>query len=258
MIRLRENLPVILVVCVLLLFWWALASSKLVPSYLLPSPGQVAMALWAELTRGRIVGHLLLTCKTWLIGFVLGSLAGFVISVIAAEFKLIGFVVMPIVVALQSVPKIALAPLIFVWVGFGQSSIVIVAALASYFPVLSNTLAGLKDYDRDLESLYRSCGSGSWLFFFDVKLPGAARQVIAGLELSLIFALIGNVVMEFLVGSKGLGYVIQDSANAANLPLNFSAILLLAAAGITLSSIFRAVSRRLIFWESSNPTEQRA
>lgn len=247
--RVRELSPPWIAVLVLLLLWWAAVASGAVPAYLLPGPGQVLQRFGGSIVDGSLVPHVAATLKTWLTGFAIGASIALAISVLIAECRPVERFLMPLILALQSVPKIALAPPVFVWIGFGQPAILTMAALTAYFPVLINSLSGLRGHDRDLVAFYRTVGAGRVRILFDVKLPGAAAQIFAGLEVGLIFGLIGDVVMEFLVGSEGLGFLIQQSANTSDLPMNFAAILALALCGITMSFALRALRRRAVFWE---------
>lgn len=233
----------------LLLGLWALAAGPMaVPAYLLPAPDRVLQALWGAVIDGSLLLHTGATLKTLVLGYCLGCASAIAISLAITQVRWVERLLMPVITAVQSIPKIALAPLLFIWIGFGQPAIVTLAALTCYFPVLINAVAGLKSTDPDLDDLYATYRAGRLRHFFEVKLPGASRQIFAGLELALVFALIGNVVMEFLVGSEGLGYLIQESANTANLPLNFAAVIALGAIGVTLSRLLAMARSRVLYW----------
>ncbi|MDB5798739.1 MAG: transport inner rane component protein [Paucimonas sp.] len=248
---LRRSLPASFLLLTIFLLWWAATALFGVPSYLLPSPLKVASTFIEALGNGTLLQHALATCSSWLLGFAIGALFAISISVAVSEIKLVERLVMPLVLALQAVPKIAVAPLVFVWIGFGQPAIITMAALTAYFPVLMSAITGLKAYDRDLESLYRTFGSSRMTILCQVKIPGAARASFAGIELGLVFSLIGTVVMEFIVGTKGLGFMIQESANNADLPLNFAGILALGVCGVSFSAALSFLRRKLIYWENT-------
>lgn len=256
--RLRRLAPPFAALLALLLAWWAAVASGAVASYLLPGPGEVLQRLASAMLEGSIWPHVRATLATWLAGFAIGSSIALALSVLISECRPVERFLMPLILALQSVPKIALAPLVFVWIGFGQPAILTMAALTSYFPVLINAVSGLRGYDRNLDAFYRTVGAGRMQVLFDVKLPGAASQIFAGLEVGLIFALIGDVVMEFIVGSEGLGFLIQQSANTSDLSLNFAAILALALCGIGMSFGLRFVRSRLVFWERHSSAQEGA
>jgi len=247
----RSGPPIVTIIAVIVL-WSVMIDVWKIPAYLLPTPGSVFSSLGDGLMSSSLWMHWVTTVKNWLLGYVIGTTAALLVAILVVQFKLVELFLLPLILALQSVPKIALAPLVFVWIGFGESSIVTMAALTSYFPTLINSLQALRNYDSDLSDLYQSLGAGRLRFLRDVKLFSAAPQIFAGMEIGLLFGLIGTVVMEFIVASKGLGYVIQSSANSADLPLNFGAILLLAVSGITCSAILRFARRTILFWENSN------
>lgn len=249
MASLSERIVPPLVAIALLVGLWALAAGPLgVPAYLLPAPGKVVEALWDAARDGTLWTHALATLKTLSLGYLLGCFSAIAISLAITQVRWVERLLMPAITAVQAIPKIALAPLLFIWIGFGQPAIVTLAALTCYFPVLVNAVSGLKSTDPDLDDLYATYRAGRLRHFFEVKLPGAARQIFAGLELALVFALIGNVVMEFLVGSEGLGYLIQESANTANLPLNFAAVITLGAIGVVLARLLAIARAHLLYW----------
>lgn len=239
----------LLLLPVFLLGWEYWVKSGAVSDTLVAPPSEISYALWRAIVHGTMWNDIWITVQEILLGFFVGGVVGVVIGSVLGESLFLDRVLRPYVVAFQSVPKIALAPLVFVWIGFGQPAILTMAALTAYFPVLINSLSGLRGHDRDLVAFYRTVGAGRVRILFDVKLPGAAAQIFAGLEVGLIFGLIGDVVMEFLVGSEGLGFLIQQSANTSDLPMNFAAILALALCGITMSFALRALRRRAVFWE---------
>jgi NitT/TauT family transport system permease protein len=250
MASLRERVLPPAVAVALLVALWSLAAGPLgVPAYLLPAPGKVVQSLWATATDGTLLTHTLATLKTLSLGYVLGCTVALAISLVITQVRWVERLLMPVITGIQSIPKVALAPLLFIWIGFGEPAIVTLTALTCYFPVLINAVSGLRSTDPDLDDLYATYRAGPLRRFFEVKLPGAARQIFAGLELALVFALIGNVVMEFLVGSAGLGFLIQESANTANLPLNFAAVIALGVIGIVLSRTLAFVRRRVLYWQ---------
>jgi NitT/TauT family transport system permease protein len=228
---------------------WSLATGPLgVPAYLLPAPTRVLQALWSALADGTLAIHAWATLKTLFLGYIAGCIAALAISLAITQVRWVERLLVPLITGIQAIPKVALAPLLFIWIGFGQPAIVTLTALTCYFPVLINAVSGLRSTDPDLDDLYATYRAGPLRRFFEVKLPGAARQIFAGLELALVFALIGNVVMEFLVGSEGLGYLIQESANSADLPLNFAAVISLGFIGIVLSRLLVFVRVRVLYW----------
>lgn len=235
----------------LVLLWSALVAGFNIPAYLVPEPWLVFEALFNALQSRDIYIHIGSTVFNVLAGYGIGSATALLLAFVMAESRTAERFLLPVVTALQSIPKIALAPLIFIWVGFGQPAIITLSALASYFPILISAVVGLRAADPDLLDMYRTFGASRSRMLTDIKIPAALSQIFAGLEIGLVFALIGTVVMEFLVGTGGLGFVIQNSANTVDLPLNFAGIVLLGAVGMFLSFVLRSIRRRMVFWETS-------
>lgn len=247
--RARRLAAPLLALATFVALWALLVAAFRVPAYLVPQPWTVFATLFAALRESitwRAIGS---TVFNVLAGYGIGTTAALLLAFGMAESKAVERFGLPVVTALQAIPKIALAPLIFIWLGFGQSAIIALAALASYFPILISAMVGLRAADPALLDLYRTYGASRCRILADVKVPAALSQIFAGMEVGLIFALIGTVVMEFLVGTGGIGFLIQNSANAADLPLNFAGILMLAAVGMSLSFVLRKVRASVVFWE---------
>ena len=156
---------------------------------------------------------------------------------------------MPIVVAIQSIPKVALAPLLIVWFGFGVSSKMVLVALICFFPVFINSFYGFRSANPDLLRLYKAFGSSRLHVFRQVKLPSAASSIFAGLQIGVVLALIGAVVGEFVSSKEGLGYLIQSSTLSFDVATMFASVVSLSIIGITASTLVRWVQARVVFWE---------
>lgn len=161
----------------------------------------------------------------------------------------------PVVIGLQSIPKVALAPLLIVWFGFGLESKVVMVALMCFFPCFVNTITGLKSYDRNLANMYRAFGSKKLDIFVSVKLPAALGHIFAGLQVSVILALLGTVVSEIISSKRGLGNVIQASALNFDVGTMFACVIILSAMGIIASQTIKYLHRKLVFWEKQNIEE---
>jgi NitT/TauT family transport system permease protein len=153
------------------------------------------------------------------------------------------------VMAFQSIPKVALAPLVFLWMGFGSRSSIALVALACIYPVFVNSFTGFRAVDANLVDLLRASGAGPLRIFWSVRLPSAAPQVFVGLEVSVVFALLAAVVMEMVAGERGLGVRIQSASATLDMATVFGAVALLALIGIAASALVRALRRKLVFWQ---------
>lgn len=238
---------------VLLLGWHLLAASGVVPSYLLPAPRRVASAMVESFGDGTLTQHLGPTLYATVVGYCIGSLIAFTLAALVAEFKPVERFLYLHLVAIQSIPKVSIAPLVFLWAGFDVEGKFILVALICFFPVFVNAVAGFRAANPDLVDLMRAAGASRGHIFWHIKLPTAASQLFAGLEVAIAFALIGCVVMEFVGSTRGMGFLIQDTSNTFNLPLTFATVIVLGLIGVAGNALVRAARRRLLFWEIGAP-----
>jgi NitT/TauT family transport system permease protein len=161
----------------------------------------------------------------------------------------------PFIVMFQSMPKVALAPLIIVWFGLGLTSKVVTAALVAFFPLLVNTIVGLRSADEDRVSLMRSLAASRWQLFWMLQLPNAMPYIFAGLEIAMIFALLGAIVAELVGAQSGLGMLIQSMNFTMDVAGQFSVLLILSLVGLLLNGIVVAVRKRILFWDVSQKME---
>lgn len=242
------------VVCFLLL--WQFGTKFFgVPTYLLPGPWDVAKSAWVLYSTGLIFPHIGTTLTEMFFGYFLGCAVAFVLGALVAEFVLVERIVFPYVVGFQSMPKVALAPLLLVWFGFGLASKVILVALICFFPMFINTMTGLRSTNPDLIALYRASSSPRWLIFFDVKLPSAANSIFAGLQIGIVLGLIGTVVGEFVAAKQGLGHLIQSSSMNFDVGAMFTSVFTLSLIGILANFAIRALYRRVVYWEKALPEQ---
>lgn len=245
------GLPV-LSITIFLVFWHNAISWFAVPSYLLPGPLDVFRTLWIGYAGGRFWPHLGITMYEVGVGYVIGCTAALLLGSLVAEFRVIDRMIYPFIISLQSMPKVALAPLVIVWFGFGPTSKIVMVGLICFFPTFVNSLTGLRAANPDLLDLYRAFNASRLSVFLNVKLPTAAGSIFAGLQISVVLALIGAVVGEFIAAQKGLGYLIQSSTLNFDVATMFAAIISLAMVGVTASAVIRAIQARVVFWESRN------
>jgi len=222
-----------------------------VPAYIFPAPSQVAIALWRGFASGVYQKNLLHTVLETLLGFLLGSALGFVLGTAVALNRYVEHFFYPYIVMFQSVPKVALAPLIVVWFGLGLKSQVVNAALVATFPVLVNTIVGLKSADEDRMNLMRSLGASKSQVFRMLRVPNALPFVMAGLDVAMVFALIGAIVAEFVGSTAGLGMLIQSMNFNMDVAGQFSVLLILSFLGLLLNRCMHLIRRRILFWDPS-------
>jgi len=242
-----------LITAVILIGAWVLATDVFrVPNYILPRIQDVGVALWRGYVGGEFWPHLFFTLQALVIGYLAGTLVALAVGILVAESQGFDRAVFPYVVALQSMPKVALAPLVIVWFGFGIESKIVLVALICFFPLFVNTVTGIRSTDPDLLDLMRVFGRSRLDILLQVKLPHAATPIMAGMQIGVVLGLIGAVAAEFVASTRGLGFVIQNAANALNLGAMFAALFSLAAIGIAGTQLLRLAQRKLVFWDRTS------
>jgi NitT/TauT family transport system permease protein len=232
-----------------LIFGWDFAVRALeVPEYLIPPPAMVGRALMQGWIEGTLHEHAAFTIQATLAGFLIGAAVAIVLGALVAEIRPLALAIYPLVIAIQSMPTVAIAPLIVVYFGVGMASKVFTVALLCFFPVFVNTIIGLRAADPNLVDLYRAHMGGRWRIFLDVKLPGAADHVMSGLQVGVVLAFVGCVVSEFVASTRGLGFIIRAFASELNISVMFAAIASLGALGAITGALVRLAHRRVVFW----------
>lgn len=239
---------------------WEFASRfNLVDSLLMPAPSDIFTSMIDIMFVSRLMWyHFGVTLYEAVAGFLIGSTVGFVLAVLAASFLGFRTYSTPYVVALQVTPRIALAPLIITWFGFGATSKIVIAAVICFFPPFVNTLTGLLEYDRDQMEMYRSMRANRWQVFTQLLLPGAMPVIMAGLKTAISLALIGAIVGEFISASEGLGLLMQRFTYALNMGASFAVLLTLTLMGLFLYFIMELLDDRLVFWRHERRLLQRS
>ncbi|MFC5734249.1 ABC transporter permease [Cytobacillus gottheilii] len=218
---------------IVLLIIWELAAQRM-SQLVLPSPMIILETLWLHLTSGYFLPHIGITISEVLLGLLLGGLFGLTAGIVMGESVFFRKVLTPYLIASQAVPKLALAPLFILWFGFGMTSKVVITALVCFFPILENTMTGLKYSNKQQLDLFRMLGANKWQILFQLKIPAGIPAIIAGFRVGVVLALVGAVVGEFIGGSEGLGAVIIASQGMMDTPLMFSSLILLTALGMML------------------------
>jgi NitT/TauT family transport system permease protein len=243
----RLGLPIVVFVA-LMSAWEGTIRLLDVPAYLVPAPSAIVVALWSGLTSGLYFVHALVTATEALTGFVIGSLLGLAIGTVIVVFPTMERIVYPYVVALQTVPKVAIAPLMVVWFGFGLTSKVLVVALVSLFPVLVNVIAGLRAVDEDRLDLLGALSASRWQIFRHLRFPNSLPFLFAGLNTAIVFAVIGAIVGEFVGANRGLGFLILQANYQLDIAGAFSLFVVLSVMGLMLHTGLRWLERRCVFW----------
>ncbi|MFC9839244.1 ABC transporter permease [Rhodococcus sp. NPDC127530] len=178
-------------------------------------------------------------------GFVIGTVAGLVIGAIFAFLKPLYEAVYPFVIALQSFPKVAIAPLLVVALGYGAAPKIVVAALLAYFPVMTAAIAGFTALDPDEHNLMKSIGARKWQEMRYLRLPNAMSYIFPSLDVAIVFALLGAVAAELVGAQEGLGYLLVERQGYGDSASMFAALILLAIMGVALRAVVQVVRRLL-------------
>ncbi len=253
--RLNLALTIIFFACSIALWELVVRLSK-VPDYIFPPPSSVFVALWRGFGSGLYLHHAGVTLLAQLTGFVIGTGMGLVLGTLIATYRYVDYFVYPYIVMFQSMPKVALAPIFALWFGLGLQSKIFSAAIICFFPLMVNTIAGLRSADEERVNLMRSLGATQWQVFRYLRFPGALPFIMAGFELSIVLSLIGTIVAEFVGARAGLGTLIQAMNANMDIAGQFSILLVLSAIGLTLNRTVRAVRRRVLFWDPSEKSKQ--
>lgn len=216
-----------------LLFGWELAvRTTSISALVVPAPSAVGSALWDGLISGYLWPHIWVTGATTLLGFLLGCFIGFASGVVLAEFEPLRKIVWPYILAMQVVPKLALAPIFIIWFGFGMKPTVVITALICFFPLLENTMTGLQEVSAEKRQLFRMLGANRWQTLIRLKIPSGLPVIMAGVRVAIVLALVGAVVGEFITGRDGLGASIIAAQGMMDSTLIFALLIIITSIGL--------------------------
>lgn len=228
---------------------WEVAVRALrVSELFLPPPSAIMVALVQGFASGLFLHALGVTMFEILAGYLLAAGAAFLLGTLISQIRLLEVTLYPYIVAVQTMPKIAIAPLLIVWVGFGVESKVVVAALVAFFPMLVNTIVGLKATPAEKIDLMRSLAATRWKIFRLVQLPEALPYVFAGLNVGIVLAVLGAIVGEFVGAAAGIGVQLIQFQYQSDVASVFAALVVLAVVGALLSTGIELLRRRVVFW----------
>ncbi|WGX95011.1 ABC transporter permease [Nocardioides sp. L-11A] len=233
----------------ILLAWELVARLGSVPDYMLPSVSQVVERGWE--TRDLLMTHGRWTILEILGGFALSALIAIPLGMVIVTSRLLERLLYPPIVALNSVPKVGLAPLFVVWFGFGMAPTIAMTALVTFFPLLVNTVMGLRSVDAEMIHLARVMAATRLRLFLKVRLPHALPSIFAGLKVATSLAVIGALVSEFIASDRGWGYVLVSAGGQLDTALIFAVMILLSAVATAFFYLVAAVERLVVPWHSS-------
>lgn len=248
-------LPVFAIIVVLVM-WAALVRFFEIPEYLLPAPQDVALRMvkeWSLLWKNGVY-----TLMSVLTGFATAVVIGVPLAFGIVMSRTMERVAMPFIVMSQTIPKVAIAPILVVWLGFGILPKIAIVFLISFFPILVSTVVGLKSVETDMIDLVRSMGARTIKIMLRVRAPSALPQMFAGFKIAVCLAVVGAIVGEFVGSDRGLGYLLLTSTGTLDGTLIWSALFVLIAMGVTLYAIVSKLERLAIPWHVSVRAEDAA
>lgn len=244
---LRSQLPFLLALAGLMVVWHVVVTAWRIPTYLLPTPVDVARALADP--RYRWLDHILITSTEIVGGFALAAVGGILLGILVVWSKLLEDTLLPLLVLINTIPKVAVAPLFLVWLGFGLVPNMVIVFFITFFPIVMNTVTGLKAVDRELIDLARSLKAPKWQVFWKIRLPNSLPYIFSGLKIAASVAVIGAIIGEFVASEKGLGSSIITAQMSLATPAIFGAILWISILGVLLFRVVALLERVAMPWE---------
>lgn len=248
-----ERLPALSLFALLLVLWQFAVSVLEIREYLLPSPAQVFAALTGDdIPWSR---HIWVTAVEIFGAFTIAAAAGVLLGTLIAWSPLISRALLPFLVFINTLPKVAIAPLFLIWMGYGILPNMLIGALIGFFPVVINTAVGLMQIETDLIDLGRVFNAPKWKVFAKIRIPNAYPYILSALKITATSAVVGAIVGEFVASQRGLGYVIIATQSSMNTSVAFAALFWISITGLIVFGIVAMLTRILTPW-ASNPDHQ--
>ena len=238
----------LLAIGIALLIWEGATKWSGLPQFILPSPSAISARLLRALIDGSLLRHTLVTLSEVLAGLAIGAVFASLLGYSLAKSTTLERALSPYIVASQSIPIVAIAPLLVIWFGPGQISKVLICALIVFFPVLINTIVGVRTVPAELYDLMRSLRASNTQIFWKLEVPAAMPVLMGGLKIGATLAVIGAVVGEFVGADQGLGFLINLGDGLYDTPLVFVAVITLVAMALALYAIVATLEHRLLAW----------
>ena len=247
-LREKPEIPLSVLLFVGLIGGWELAVRVFdISKIVVPAPSSVGLALWYGM-QGDFLKHFGITFYETIAGFLLGSATGLILGALISQFRLLERTLYPYIVAFQTLPKVAIAPIIVIWFGYGVTSKIVITATIAFFPLLANTIVGLRAAPSEQIELMVAFTASRWQVFKLARLPQALPYIFVGLDVAIVLSVIGAIVGEFVGAQAGLGYLILQKNFNMDMAGVFAILIVLSAMGIGLHLLVNAIQRRVVFW----------
>ena len=237
-------------IVIILILWQLVSSLGIVDSFMLPSPIQVVKAFITEFPI--LMSESVITLTEAFVGLSLGILLGFIMAVLMDQFEKLNQAFYPIAVLTQTIPTVAIAPLLVLWFGYEMAPKIILIVITTFFPITVGLLNGFKSVDGDAINLLRAMGAGRWQIFWHIKLPGAMSQFFAGIRISASYAVVGAVISEWLGGFGGLGVYMTRVKKAYSFDKMFAVIFLISIISLLLMKGVDLLQKKCMPWEKES------
>jgi NitT/TauT family transport system permease protein len=245
----RQSWPALVSFLILVVLWESAVNLLAIPVYVLPAPSRIWSSFAADPTT--LLGHSGITFFEAVIGFVIGSVLGAVLGTLFAYSRILALGLLPYVIAANTIPVVAIAPIIIIWFGHGIESKIAVTAFLSFFPLALNMMKGLQSYDRTIMDVFHVAAATNSQRFLKMRLPSALPYVFVGLKLNVTFSVIGAIVAEFVQADRGLGFVIMTTYRTLAMPRLWAAMFASALIGILFFALVALIERLAIPWHAS-------
>jgi len=244
--------PAFWTLAVLLFLWEFSVHAAEVPAFILPAPSAIIEEI---INYGhRLLPNALVTLGEVLFGFLCAVAVGVPLAVMIVYSRFMEKAVYPLIVASQTIPKVAIAPLMLTWFGYGIAPKIVIVVLLSFFPIVINSVMGLKSTTREMIYLSRSMGASGWQTFWKFRLPQALPSIFAGLKLATALSVIGAIVAEFIGADKGLGYLILIAGANFNIARQFASVVLISLIGVLFFVALEQIERVAVPWRARSTT----
>ena len=245
--RARRVLTPLLTIVALLALWQAVVVVGIVPNFLLPTPVQVVQALVEDAPL--LASHCVTTLAEAAAGLAAGVALGFVFAVLMDRFESFYLAFEPLMTISQTIPTVAIAPLLVLWLGYGALPKVVLVIISTFFPITVSLASGFRSVDPDVIDLMRTMNASRWQIFWYAKLPAAADQFFSGLKISATYAIVGAVIAEWLGGNEGLGVYMTRVRKSFSYDRMFAAIIVISALSLGLMKLVELAQRLCMPWK---------
>lgn len=249
-----NNIYPILSILAILALWECLSVFEIVPSFMLPTPAETVQAFVHDF--GLLMSHMKVTLIETLVGTLIGISIGFLSAVLMDRWDPAYKAMYPLIVLTQTIPAVAIAPLLVLWFGYKMLPKVILIVLITFFPIVIGVLDGFRSADRDAINLLRSMGASEWQIFRHIKFPNALPNFFSGLRITVAYAVVGAVLAEWLGGFAGLGVYMTRVKKSFAYDKMFAVIFLISIISLILIWLVNVLQKKCMPWEREEPAER--